>query len=198
MSVVLSLPLLGRDLTDTGGHQVADRGRATCQPYDDRSAGPAGLVGHPGPVDQPRSYRVDVADDTFVVAAPAAVAAAVHDETAWARWWPDLAPVVTRDRGVKGVQWSVTGALLGSMEIWLEPWGDGVLVHWYLRADHGPGQVRRPRAGRPAARQRGEVDRRVRDWKGHVHALKDRLEAGRVPGSFRKDVKDRDVSADPT
>lgn len=127
----------------------------------------------------PAQYRVDVADDTFVVASPEAVASVVHDRGTWARWWPDLTPAVTRDRGVKGIQWSVRGALVGSMEIWLEPWGDGVLVHWYLRADPAPGRSRSSRG----------VDRRVREWKSHVHALKDQLEAGREPGSGREGVK---------
>jgi len=116
------------------------------------------------------------------VASPEAVASAVHDPAAWARWWPDLAPTVTRDRGVKGVQWAVTGALAGSMEIWVEPWGDGVVLHWYLRADPAdpaaPDDVRR----RGRARDR---DDRVRAWKVHAFALKDRLEGGREPGSRR-------------
>jgi hypothetical protein len=142
-----------------------------------------------GRVDSAHRYRIDVADETWVVAAPETVAAAVHDEAAWAVWWPDLSPTVTRDRGVKGVQWAVTGALAGSMEIWLEPWGDGVVLHWYLRADHLddvpppnrarlPGDVRR-------LRRAGERDGRVRAWKRHAFALKDRLEAGREPGSAR-------------
>jgi hypothetical protein len=73
----------------------------------------------------------------------------------------------------------VAGALRGSMEIWLEPWGDGVLVHWYLRAEPARA-VRRPER---------EVARRVRAWKQQVHAVKDRLEAGREPGSRRAPVE---------
>lgn len=127
------------------------------------------------PVDPPRR-AVDVADDTFLVAEPAVVAELVRDPASWALWWPDLTPTVTRDRGVKGVQWAVVGALVGSMEIWLEPWGDGVVLHWYLRADPARPGRRTTRSG---------VDARVRAWKGQVHALKDRLEAGRVPGAPR-------------
>jgi hypothetical protein len=142
-----------------------------------------------GRVDSAHPYRIDVADETWVVAAPETVAAAVHDEASWAVWWPDLSPTVTRDRGVKGVQWAVTGALAGSMEIWLEPWGDGVVLHWYLRADH-PGDVRSlDRARRPGdvrrLRRPGERDGRVRAWKRQAFALKDRLEAVREPGSPR-------------
>jgi len=78
---------------------------------------------------------LDIADDTFVVAATAAVAEVVRDPASWRAWWPDLELTVTEDRGLKGMRWSVAGAVLGSAEIWLEPCGDGVVVHWYLRAD---------------------------------------------------------------
>jgi hypothetical protein len=157
-----------------------------------------------------RAYDLDVADETFVVASPADVAAEVRRPAAWSRWWPDLAPVVTRDRGVKGVQWAVTGALAGSMEIWLEPWGDGVILHWFLRADrsvkaetYGGGGARAAvrRGLREVRRPAGAADRRVRAWKRHAFALKDRLEAGREPGSRRsaeQRVKPMEVSADST
>jgi hypothetical protein len=160
-----------------------------------------------------RRYDLDIADETFVAAAHAAVAAEVHSPAAWSRWWPDLAAVVTRDRGLKGVQWAVTGALVGSMEIWLEPCGDGVVLHWFLRADRadqadradtydgagGRGVVRR---GVALVRRPGrETDRRVRAWKRHAFALKDRLETGREPGSrlaAEQPVKPAEVSADST
>jgi hypothetical protein len=157
-----------------------------------------------------RRYDVDVADETFVAASPADIAAEAARPAAWARWWPDLVPVVTRDRGVKGVQWAVTGALAGSMEIWLEPWGDGVILHWFLRADlsaradryDGGGARAVVRRGvREVRRPAGEADRRVRAWKRHAFALKDRLEAGREPGSAAsagQRVKPVEVSADST
>jgi hypothetical protein len=120
-------------------------------------------------------HALDIADDTFVVASPAAVADLVRDPASWHAWWPDLVPTITRDRGLAGVQWSVRGAVLGSMEIWLEAWGDGVVVHWYVRAE--PACVV-PRPDRERAQ-------RVLRWKRQVYALKDRLEAGREPGSPR-------------
>lgn len=136
--------------------------------------GPCDAVRVDTPATPPCS--VDIADDTFVVADPAAIAAVVADPARWATWWPDLEPTVTRDRGVQGQQWTVTGAVRGSMEIWLEPWGDGVLLHWYLRAEpSGP--------RRRTARERA---RRARSWKQQAHALKDRLEAGREPGRPRE------------
>jgi hypothetical protein len=111
---------------------------------------------------------VDIADDTYVAVPPAVLAPLVGDPAAWRSWWPDLHVQVTLDRGVKGVQWAVRGALAGSMEIWLEPVGDGVVIHWFLRAD--------PPAPLPARRAGRERDRRVRDWKRHAFALKDRAE----------------------
>lgn len=115
---------------------------------------------------------VDLIDETYVVAAPEAVAAAVHDPTRWRQWWPDLALTVFMDRGLDGIRWSVSGALNGSLELWLERVGDGVLVHHYLRADpsrpvRSPDRLRR---------------RHALAWKRSVNALKDELEQGREPG----------------
>ena len=114
---------------------------------------------------------VDIADDTFLRVPPPVLARMVADSTWWIRWWPDLVPHTTRDRGVKGQQWTVTGALRGSMEVWLEPVSDGTVVHWYLRADPS-----RPRVARSPRRVRRERERRIRTWKSDMYALKDRLE----------------------
>ncbi len=114
---------------------------------------------------------IDIADETYVGCPPALLAPLVADPASWTGWWPDLRLSVTRDRGIKGQQWAVRGALTGSMEIWLEPVGPGTVVHWFLRADP-------PGAARPA-RSRGldkERQRRVKAWKAHAFALKDRLE----------------------
>ncbi|GAB3596754.1 hypothetical protein GCM10027446_23980 [Angustibacter peucedani] len=125
---------------------------------------------------------IDLVDDTFVAADPAAVAAVVADERRWARWWPDLALTTTRDRGPKGRQWRVDGALVGTAEVWLEPWGDGVLVHCFLRLDPAPAPApgEGPAAWRWAARERAA---RAQAWKRVVHGLKDDLEHGRRPGT---------------
>lgn len=122
---------------------------------------------------------LDIADDTFVVAEASAVAAVVADPASWSRWWPDLTLAVEQDRGAQGMRWTVTGPAPGSMEIWLEPCGDGVLVHYYLRltpAAGGPGRARRLRR------------RRTRAWKKHVYVLKDSLEQGREVGRSRAGV----------
>ena len=42
---------------------------------------------------------------------------------------------VVEDRGPAGHRWTVTGALTGTMEIWLEPSFDGVILHYFLHAE---------------------------------------------------------------
>jgi hypothetical protein len=80
-------------------------------------------------------HSVQIADETFVAADPALVGAAFGDPSSWQRWWPDLRLQVVEDRGPLGVRWTVTGPLTGTMEIWLEPMLDGVLLHYFLHAE---------------------------------------------------------------
>ena len=119
---------------------------------------------------------IDLVDDTFVVASPERVAQVVADPGRWGSWWPDLRLTTTRDRGVKGRQWRVDGALAGTAEIWLEPWRDGVIVHFYLRCDPAD----------PARAPERERRRRAQAWKRVVHALKDALQV--KPGAVAADV----------
>ena len=119
--------------------------------------------------------QLDLVDETFVVAAPAAVAAVVRDPARWPGWWPDLRLGVFQARGDAGARWNVRGALNGSMEVWLEPYGDGVLVHHYVRCD-------------PVGRDRitpRERSTRERHAKRLFWALKDELEGDRAPGEGR-------------
>jgi hypothetical protein len=84
------------------------------------------------------------------------------------------------DRGVQGVRWTVQGALVGSMEVWLEPVLDGTVLHYFLRADPaGPDGTPCPASARRGA---AEARRRQRAAKAIAFACKDRLEAGRAPG----------------
>ena len=108
--------------------------------------------------------RVDIVDETFIRAAPAVIRARFDDE-AWAgQVWPHLERTVARDRGVKGVRWTVAGQVVGEMEVWIEPFWDGAVVHHYVRGVRGP-QGPRDVALRHTLR-----------WKRAVHALKDLLE----------------------
>lgn len=78
---------------------------------------------------------IQIADQTYIAAAGALVGAAIADRTKWRRWFPDLRLEVTEDRADKGIRWSITGALTGTMEVWLEPSMDGVILHYFLHAE---------------------------------------------------------------
>jgi hypothetical protein len=80
-------------------------------------------------------YSIQIADETFVAADGARVAAVITDRACWRRWWPDLRLQVTEDRADKGIRWAVSGALTGTMEVWLEPSLDGVVLHYFLHAE---------------------------------------------------------------
>ena len=133
---------------------------------------------------------VDLIDETFVVADPAVVAAALHDVALWRRLFPDLELTVFQDRAEQGLRFSVTGSLVGSSEFWVEPCHDGAVVHYYLRAD----LTRRGSAtdgydGDPRAAARRAIrarTRHVRRVKQGLNRLKDVLEGGRPPGVGRE------------
>lgn len=81
---------------------------------------------------------IQIADETYVAADGDRVGAAVADQSSWHRWWPDLRLQVVEDRAGQGIRWAVTGALTGTMEIWLEPLTeglDGVVLHYFLHAE---------------------------------------------------------------
>ena len=78
---------------------------------------------------------IQVADETFVCADPADVGAAIADPVSWRRWWPDLRLTVVEDRGPAGQRWTITGALTGTMEVWLEQSYDGVILHYFVHAE---------------------------------------------------------------
>ena len=134
---------------------------------------------------------VDLVDETFIVVDRPTLAAVVGDPARWRVWWPDLALTVFMDRGLDGIRWSVSGRWAGSLEIWLEEVGDGVLLHHYARLD----PVDRG-SGRPAPLPEGYAGQRraarartarALAWKRTVWALKDELEGGRAPGMPRTD-----------
>ncbi|MBM7776427.1 hypothetical protein JOD54_006631 [Actinokineospora baliensis] len=118
--------------------------------------------------------QVDVVDETFLAVPPPVVAAVFADPAAWRRFWPDLSLAVYADRGAEGLRWTVRGALVGTMEIWLEAVLDGTLVHYFLRADT-PGPM-------PPRRLAAERTRRQLAAKRVALRLKAVLEAGRAPG----------------
>lgn len=112
-------------------------------------------------------------DETFLAVPASSVAAAFADPGAWRRFWPDLDLSVYADRGAEGLRWTVRGALVGTMEVWLEPMLDGTILHYFLRADFPPGVE---------GRALKEVARRQRAAKAVALGLKFVLEDGRPPG----------------
>jgi len=119
---------------------------------------------------------IQVADQTFVVASGAAVAEVLADRGRWRRWWPDLQLEVREDRGDKGIRWLVSGPLTGTMEVWLEPALDGVILHYFLHAEPEPPQNLSPRALAALNRARRVAGKKM------SFELKALLEAGRPAG----------------
>jgi hypothetical protein len=117
---------------------------------------------------------VDIVDETFLAVPPSRVAAAFADPRCWEELWPDLTCRVYADRGDEGLRWTVSGALTGTMEVWLEPIADGTLLHYFLRADP-PHTLR-------ARRLRREIRRRQLSAKRVSLGLKQELEGDRPPG----------------
>jgi hypothetical protein len=120
---------------------------------------------------------IDVVDSTWIGAAADVVALIVADPANWGRWWPDLDLVVDEQRGEKGVRWTVRptpSGESGSMEVWLEPAFDGVVLHYFLRLD--------PTSGRPMRRSRRQrvTDFHRRRVKQAFWALGDQLDPGRT------------------
>ena len=103
------------------------------------------------------------------------MAAAFADPLQLARFWPDLRLSVYVDRGEAGIRWTVRGALVGTMEVWLEPVLDGTLLHYFLRADP-PTPFKRVRDQLAAIRTRQVAAKAI------ALELKTQLEGGRPAG----------------
>ena len=113
------------------------------------------------------------------------MAAAFADPRAWRRFWPDLELEVYADRGDEGLRWTVRGALVGTMEVWLEPVLDGTLLHYFLRADLA---ARRAPPGTAAAGDTpaASAPRRPSRW-----TSRPMLEDGRRPASAGRMISGR-------
>jgi hypothetical protein len=124
---------------------------------------------------------IQIADETFVCADPVDVGRAIADPTSWRRWWPDLRLTVVEDRGPAGQRWTVTGALTGTMEVWLEPSFDGVILHYFLHAEPaGVGAFELAKMNLPKL-----VHRRRVAGKEMAFEVKRRLEENRPVGVSR-------------
>ncbi len=119
---------------------------------------------------------IQVADQTFVAAPGAAVAEVLADRSRWRQWWPDLVLEVRENRGDKGIRWSVAGPLTGTMEVWLEPSLDGVILHYFMHAEPPAAQTLPARTLMAANRSRRVAGKKM------SFEVKTRLEAGRPAG----------------
>lgn len=98
------------------------------------------------------------------------------DRARWRRWWPDLTLEVREDRRDKGIRWTVSGPVTGTMEVWLEEMLDGVILHYFMHAEPPSStnfSVRDLMAANRARRVAG---------KKMAFEIKARLEAGRPAG----------------
>lgn len=121
---------------------------------------------------------IQVADQTFVAAPPERIAEEVAALDRWRAWWPDLVLTVREDRAEKGIRWTVSGPLDGTMEVWIEPVLDGAVIHDFLHCE--PAGVAPERVvGLDLAGMN-----RTRRVQGKVMTfeVKQRLEAGRPAG----------------
>jgi len=117
---------------------------------------------------------IQVADETFVAAAPQLVAAVVGDRGRWRAWWPDLRIEVAEDRGAAGMRWRVGGPVTGTMEFWCEPVLDGFVLHYFLHAEP---------VGDSTVTDTAGLNHRYRVTGKRVSfEIKDLLESGRAPG----------------
>jgi hypothetical protein len=133
--------------------------------------------------------QVHLIDETWIDAPPETVSAVVREPANWPAWWPYLRLTVTRDRGLKGMQFAAGPAaagswpaLAGTVEIWLEPFKSGVILHHFLRLAPAAGEQLPDRVARRVTRRAGWHAKQV-FWQ-----LKDDLEAaaaaaGAVAGS---------------
>lgn len=118
---------------------------------------------------------IQVADQTFIAGAPRAVAAELARPGRWRHWWPGLTLSVREDRGEKGIRWTVSGSVTGTMEVWLQPHDDGVIVHYFLHAE--PTVHTSPHKLFRTSHSHRVAGRTM------AFELKDRIEAGRPPGT---------------
>lgn len=137
------------------------------------------LACHPAAM-QPQVHLID---ETWIDAPPETVSAVVGAPANWPRWWPYLSLTVTRDRELKGMQFAAGPApaagwpaLAGTVEIWLEPFKEGVILHHFLRLAPVGGEQLPGRVARRLTRRAGWQAKQV-FWQ-----LKDSLEAGRAAG----------------
>jgi hypothetical protein len=147
---------------------------------------------------------VDLVMESFLRAPPSFVAPLLRDPLLLADWFPGVRLTVFMDRGAEGTRWSMAGSLSGSLEVWLEEFSGGCIVHWYVRgtftAAHG---LRAPRGAptrsggaagratpRPTRYQRRLAEELPTRLARRMHRFKDEVEALAAPSEARLDAND--------
>lgn len=157
---------------------------------------------------------VDIIDETFIVASRQQLRALLCDDARWMHCFPDVTFTVYEDRRLDGIRWNVSGALVGTAEVWLQEWADGTIVHAYLRAEPRAEPRAQPRNLRfvrldhartlraqsdESRRRRRRVASKLRrrytlPLKRHLTAVKDAVEGSRAAGTPRVPLAERVVS----
>jgi uncharacterized protein YndB with AHSA1/START domain len=121
---------------------------------------------------------IQVADQTFIAAPPERVAELLSSRAQWRRWFSDLELEVREDRGPAGFRWGVSGQLVGTMEVWLEPVMDGTIAHYFLHCEPvGVSPSDLATLDLAGMNRKRRVDGKVMSFQ-----LKRELEAGRAAG----------------
>ncbi|MGH3497553.1 MAG: SRPBCC family protein [Nocardioidaceae bacterium] len=133
---------------------------------------------------------LDIVDESFVAADPKSARSVLCDEARWRKWFPGLVLDCFDDRGPLGKRWAVSGRLVGTAEVWLEEYGDGVLLHVYIRADPADRAGSAAAEGRTASeRTRRRLRRRYAlPLKRRMFEAKDEIEAAALPRSAGEPV----------
>ena len=138
------------------------------------------------------SVRANATDELFIHASPEAVQRRLLGLSEDASWWPGaragggygwvtldvpvglhrirLKASIPNSREWEGFTWTLEeGELIGRAEWWLESFKDGMIVHYFLDVERGPG-ARGRRLSTSVKRHRWAIRR-------GLNALKDVLEA---------------------
>lgn len=131
-------------------------------------------------------HSLEIQDETVVVVDPDVVLAMLSDRRRWREWWPDCRVVIVVDRGVQGIRWAVTGALVGYTEVVLTELPEGLLIRYTLAADPTvPGTTDTARVVSDSPFVQRELDdlrrRQVVAWKRTVWSLEQPAASGRQP-----------------
>ena len=89
---------------------------------------------------------VTIVDEVVVVVPRAALLSLMADRAQWTLWWPGSQATLVAEDAEGRMEWSLTGALVGTTSVVVATQVDGVLVHYSLDADPSePGSRSRPR-----------------------------------------------------